>query len=1188
MFAKAAQDAVPNLRGCYIAGNLYGVTQVRLTRVSLTGFKSFVEEASLEIGPGMTGVVGPNGCGKSNVVEAIRWAMGEHTPRSVRAAEMDDVIFDGSAARPARNLAEIRIDVDNESRSAPPAFNHSDTIEICRRIRRGQGSSYFVNRQEVRARDVQLLFADSALGARSHAIVAQGQVAAIIHAKPADRRRLLEEAAGIVGVHARRHEAELRMRSTEENVARVDDLLETQQSRLAALRRQARQAARYRSLSDRLRTAEARLSLRRWNAARDEDRAARSQLATADREASAAAAAAAAESSRQSALHDQQSQLQAAETEAAAAVQRIAHELTLLNRERDDLADRRRQLSVERDQTSNDLARAQEHLEDIAREQAVLREEQAAIETETQDTAETRRTLESELAAAKAVLAAAQEAETEADRASARAESRVTARAQDLDEKAGALDRLARRIESVEAALDDLATGKPAPFGTLDALAAAVRDADSHGDAADAAEAGTRRRLADAERTAGTAAASLEAERSRLLAADRRLDPLRAERSALAKQLEAGGKNTLARQVRIEPGFERAAAAALGEDLDADPDGGPIAWHDLGDAADSNLPVGSVPLSQFVSGPPALRRRLAYTGVIDPDAGDLRQRDLAPGQRLVDRTGSLWRWDGYAHSSGDATPVSRRFQQKNRFEQLAREIAAAEQDRSRAQARLRTAEDRTRAARTAAAAARQAANRAIDARRQAERKRKIARDRHATALAASVEVRAKHASLSEEHARLIEERSVHRQLLEDARAAADDSEAEPLAQAARERRQETGAALDRFNELLETHTRMREAETHRDQRLATVRQQGQNWVRRQTATELHLEELRRRLGEIENQLNAVDRKPRKIRERLTAVAEHMEAAERRQQSATDARVAGEAGLRDANHAVAAANRRLAEAREAKVRADGVCGQAEDRLGRERERMRERLGAAPEQLSELAVLKPEEELLSREQLERTLERLVRERDSVGPVNLRAEAEAEEAAAEIDKLAEGRAELIQAIDKLRTATNRLNREARERLRRTFETVDHHFQGVFRSLFQGGEARLELVDSDDPLEAGLEIVARPPGKQLQRISLLSGGEKALTSLALIFGMFRTRSGPLCVLDEVDAALDDANVERFCAMLAEIANTSDTRLVVVTHHPFTMTQMDRLYGVTMQEPGVSTLVSVDLARAEGLREAS
>ncbi len=1162
---------------------------MRLQRVALTGFKSFVEEAELEIGPGMTGLVGPNGCGKSNVVEAIRWVMGEHAPRSLRAAEMDDVIFDGSAARPARNLAEIRIEIDNGDRSAPPAFNHSDTIEVCRRIRRGIGSSYFVNQQEVRARDVQLLFADSALGSRSHAIVAQGQVAAIIHAKPVERRRLLEEAAGIVGVHARRHEAELRMRSTEENLARVDDLLESQQSRLAALRRQARQAARYRSLSDRLRTAEARLSLHRWNAAQADDKAARAGLAAAAGDVTAAAAAAAAESAKQASLQDRLSQLQAAEAEAAAAVQRMAHEQVLLERERDDLAGRRRQLSVEQEQTREDLAREQAQLQDIAREQAVLRAEQATIETEHRNETETRLVLDSELETARECLTAAQASEAEADRDLARAESRVTALARDVDEQADALERLDRRLASVESAWRELAAGAPEPLADLDALAAAVRDADSRADTADRAEADTLRQLTEADAAAATAARSLESERFRLQAADRRLDPLRAERGALARQLETGGRNTLAQQVRIEPGFERAAAAALGEDLDADPDGGPVTWYDLGDPPELPLPDGSVPLSTFVTGPPALRRRLAYTGVVDSDLGDVRQRQLAPGQRLVDKTGALWRWDGYAHSSGDATPVSRRFQQKNRLEELAHEIAAAEQDRAKVQAQLQAVEARAEQAGTAAAAAREAATGALRDRQRAEQTRKGARDRHAAALAASIDVRARHASLSEEQARLAEERAVLDRRLAAARAAAADSSGtEPLAEAARGRRQATAAALARFNDSLERHTRMREAGAHRQQRLATVQQQQQNWTRRRAAAERHLGELRQRLDEIESQLGAADREPQEIQERLEAVAGRLEAVERQQQSASDARVAAESDLRESGHAVAGFTRRLTEAREARARAEGVCGQVEERLDRERERIRERLGAEPDALSGLASLKPAEALASREQLERTLDRLVRERDHVGPVNLCAEAEAEEAAAEIDQLTASRAELVQAIDRLRTATRKLNREARERLRRTFDAVDRNFQSAFTSLFQGGEARLELVDSDDPLEAGLELVARPPGKQLQKLSLLSGGEKALAALSLIFGMFLTRATPLCVLDEVDAALDDSNVERFCALLGQITKSVDTRLLVVTHHPFTMTQMDRLYGVTMQEPGVSKLLSVDLVGAEELREAS
>ena len=456
---------------------------------------------------------------------------------------------------PARNLAEIRIVIDNEDRSAPPAFNHSDTIEICRRIRRGQGSSFFVNQREVRARDVQLLFADSALGARSHAIVAQGQVDAIIRAKPAERRRLLEEAAGIVGVHSRRHEAELRLRSTEENLTRIDDLLDAQQTQLAALRRQARQAARYRSVSDRLRTADARLSLLRWRTAREDGEAAHSVLADAKRDVTAAATAAAEEGSRQASLQDKLPELQEAEAESSAAVQRMAHERALLNRELDEVAGRRHQLEAECAQTQNDLARVQENQHDIAREQAALHDEQKTIEAEHQNEAEIRTALDSQLGETRAALEVAQGAQAEAERSLARAESQAAALARDVDEKAGALDRLGKRVASTEAALEELTAGDQAPFGNVDALEADVRAADSRGDAAEAAEMTAREQLAEAERATKAAAASLESARAELLAADRRLDPLRAERDTLAKQLEAGSTNTLAQRVRIQPGL---------------------------------------------------------------------------------------------------------------------------------------------------------------------------------------------------------------------------------------------------------------------------------------------------------------------------------------------------------------------------------------------------------------------------------------------------------------------------------------------------------------------------------------------------------------------------------------------------------------------------------------------------------
>ncbi len=1162
---------------------------MRLMRVALTGFKSFVEETTLDIGPGLTGIVGPNGCGKSNVVEAVRWVMGEHAPRSIRAAEMDDVIFDGTVSRPARNVAEIRLILDNEDRSAPAPFNDSATIEVSRRIRRGQGSSFFVNGSEVRARDVQLLFADSALGARSHAIVSQGQVGAIVTAKPADRRRLLEEAAGVLGVHSRRHEAELRLRSTDENLARLDDLLGARQTSLADLRRQARQAARYRSVSDRLRTADARLSLHRWNTVTKDNENANAAHTEADQHVARTTAEVAKENARLASDQDALQSLRDDEAAAAAAVQRLVHERVLLDRELKEVAERCQQLENEQRQATGDLAREEENRNDINREEAALKAEQERIETACEDELETRTRAEAELAAARTVLETAQAAQGEADRALAQAESRAGALALDVDEKARALKRLEDRLAATVAALEDLSRDRTPEFGTLDTLDGEVRAADARCDHAEAADEAARNSLAEAEEAARTAARDLEAARAALHTLGSHIDRLQAERDTLAKQLDTGNANALARQVQIQPGYEFAAAAALGDDLEAEPTDGPVTWRDLGAMDAAALPAQCEPLSKFVSGPPALRRRLAFTGVVETDAGDGLQPQLVPGQRLVDRTGSLWRWDGYTHSSGDATPVSRRFQQKNRFDRLAGEIEKAEEERREARTALARAERTATGADSRHASARSAAAAATEARQAAERERKATRDKHAAALTASVEIRARHASLKEEHGRLEDETALQRQLLSDARTAARDfADIEPCGQEAERCLQKTEDAREQWKQALGAHTRLVELETHRRQRLETILQQRGNWERRRTAADWQVTELRRRLDEIEDQQTQMAEKPQTIESELRALTTRIDDAERQQRAAADLRVAGDAAVRASSQAVTDAGRRLTEAREALARADGTCKQTAERLAGERERIRERLDTTPDGLPALSRLKNDEPLPPREDLERALERLQRERDNVGPVNLRAEAEAAEIAAEIDKLTASRNELLEAIEKFRKAINRLNREARERLRSTFSDIDQHFQTVFKTLFDGGEARLELVDAEDPLEAGLEIVARPPGKTLQKISLLSGGEKSLTALSLIVAMFLTRPAPLCVLDEVDAALDDHNVERFCALVKNISQQVDTRLLIVTHHPFTMTQMDRLYGVTMREPGVSALVSVDLAHAEGLREAS
>ncbi len=1151
---------------------------LHFNRLRLTGFKSFVEGTDLMIETGLTGIVGPNGCGKSNLVEALRWVMGETSPKQMRGGEMDDVIFGGTAQRPGRNIAEVALALDNSARSAPAQFNDADRIEVVRRIERGEGSLYRVNGKDVRARDVQILFADSATGARSTALVSQGRIGALIAAKPADRRMLLEEAAGITGLHSRRHEAEIRLRAADANLKRVDDVLQTLDAQLQNLKKQTRQTARYRNLSQHIRVAEATYFYLRWRSADAELDEAKWRLASAETEVTertrAAAEAATEQAERASGLPE----LRHAEAEAAAELQRLIIAREQLDAEERRLEESRREIETRLAHIAQDTER-EESLRAEAREAiGRLAEERAAIEEARAGEAAARAEAEGALAAAADAVAAEdlklarlthEVAETETRRqALARAKAELDERIARLAQRAGELAEQRAHIEAEAVA------------------AAAAQDADAAAEGARLALQAARGEIEAAE----AARTGVEAERTRtdeaMRAAQTALANVEAEETALARLLETGSPDLwppLIDAVAVDEGYEAALGAALGEDLSASADeAAPVRWRTLPPIEGAPaLPEGATPLAQFVRAPAQLARRLAQIGVVASEAdGDALAARLRPGQRLISRDGGLWRWDGFTARAGAPTPAATRLEQRNRLKAVRATIGG-----------IRAAFD---SAKSEADAVRARADAAQQAERDARARLLAAEEAHGWARDTALGLRQKIAEQTSRLAALADQiRAAEDDLAEardDAARVADETAGLPDAAAARaqldEMRQHLARVRAEERERQAACEALTRAAAERLRRLDDIAREHGSWESREANAARQIAALAERRAAAEDEQNRLAGRPAEIAEQRRLLMGAVEASEARRRAAADRLALAENALAEADKALRAAEAHLAEGREERVRAEGLLEQAKVSARALVERVAERLDAPPERLAEIAGIAEGDELPDIAEVEKKMERLQRERETMGPVNLRAEQEAEELARQIETMQAERADLIAAIEKLRKGIQELNREGRERLLKSFQDVDKHFQELFTRLFGGGRAHLALVESDDPLEAGLEVMASPPGKRLQALSLLSGGEQALTALALLFGVFLTNPAPICVLDEVDAPLDDANVDRFCTLLEEIAKAGGTRFLVVTHHRMTMARMDRLYGVTMQERGVSQLVSVDLQKAEELRD--
>jgi chromosome segregation protein len=1150
---------------------------MKLTRLRLLGFKSFVEPTDFHIEGGLTGVVGPNGCGKSNLVEALRWAMGEASHKAMRAADMDEVIFSGSGNRPARNHAEVTLVLDNADRTAPAQFNDHESLEVSRRIERERGSVYRVNGREARARDVQLLFADASTGSRSPALVHQGRIGEIIQAKPSQRRRVLEEAAGIAGLHARRHEAELRLNAAEQNLARLEDVIAQIAAQIDALKRQARQAVRYRAVAAELRKTEALLCHLRWVGANAEVEAAGRAQDASVRVVADGTAAQAQAAKNQALAAASLPGLREAEARAAAALARLVNARETLDREEARANERIAELDRRLIQLGEDAAREQRLAADAQAALARLDEEDAALAGEAGAAAERQGAVAERVGAAEAALAASEK--TFADLTGALAD--LSARRNQLDravrEHSERLMRLEGQIGEVESELASL--DRPGGRPDLAALAAAVEAA--QGAVAEAEAAALR-----AEAAHSAARQGLDAARTPFDQAERRLQRLDTEGKTLARLLGVDAQKLWPSAIdllAVAKGFEAALGAALGDDLDAPIDpAAAMRWAGAAiDPADPALPAGAEALAGHVKAPPELARRLAQIGVVERADGPRLAAALKPGQRLVSREGDLWRWDGFAAAANAPTAAARRLAQKNRFADLERELATARSEVETRRGGVESAEADVRAAIAAEAEAR-------TRRREAQALSDAARDRHAASEREASRTTARLSALAEAKVRLAASRDEAVAMKRDATEAL--TALPPIAaldgELADVRGEVAGMRANLAEARGEAQALAREAEL-RQRRREAIGSERNEWQQRAGGAHGHIATLDARTAEAKRERASLDDAPALFAEKRRALIGEIESAEAVRRGAADALASAEGSLAEAEQAERAARDALAQAREQAARAEERHEGAKRRLADVAHEIHELLDVAPDAVAALAGIAPGASLPDIAAIEIDLDKLKRDRERLGAVNLRAEEELREVEAQHASLTTERDDLAEAIKRLRQGIASLNREARERLTASFEVVNRHFQQLFTSLFGGGNAELILIESEDPLEAGLDIVAKPPGKKPTTLSLLSGGEQALSALALIFAVFLTNPAPICVLDEVDAPLDDHNVERFCDLLDEMTKLTDTRFVIITHNPITMARMDRLFGVTMAERGVSQLVSVDLEGAVRIREA-
>ena len=851
-------------------------------KIQLNGFKSFADKTNFLIEEGLTGIVGPNGCGKSNIVESLRWVMGETSAKSMRGSGMEDVIFSGTSNKASKNIAEVSIDVDNKNNEGPVQYREVNQISVRRKIEKDKGSKFYINDKEVRARDAQMFFADLSTGAHSPSMISQGRIGALVTAKPTDRRAILEEAAGISGLHVRRHEAELRLGAAENNLKRADELRRQQEKQLANLQKQAEEATKYKSITEEIKKIEAGLYYLK--------------LLEIDKEIK---------------IENE------INNEAEGEVDGFNNKISELEKLIKDATDK---VSPLREKNIENLSRIQR----LNLELQSLDEENTRTQDEIESIKKSIQTLDEDISREKGIIIDANSNEKRLK-----------------EEKADLIDIDSKYFETEKLSNEELEEAKRKLSQEQEAVDEVVST------------------IAD-----GTLNISI--------------GPIKNVKNSINRVKELIDSNEINQAVTL-------------------------------------LDRCNMELDNFLS--------------------DLKD-------------------------------------EKGRSELLS-----------------------------------------------------------------------------------VNEKSKNIKQLQ-----------------------------EKYADAYSKNQSIKNESIKRNERIKTIETEIESWKNLLSNSEKMVTELTERKNKLTNQLTELDNQPKIQAERKGQISENLRISDKE-------KIDNDSIIEETDQRIESLRTQLNEIQEQSIQIrerkassgatiEGLNKRKNDLL----DRISSELNLTEENILENSNLNGIEELPNAVDQEDALDIKKQEREKLGSVNLKADEETSKYEEEIKKMEQDRSDLVTAIVKLKDSINELNQKGRERLIEAFEKVNRKFNEVYTKLFNGGNAKLELVDSDDPLEAGLEMLVSPPGKRLQSITLLSGGEQALTALSLIFAVFLTNPSPLCVLDEVDAPLDDANVTRFCSLLEELIKITNTKFIIVTHHALTMSKMNRLYGVTMPEKGISQLVAVDLQKAESM----
>ncbi|MFL2801906.1 MAG: chromosome segregation SMC family protein [Paracoccaceae bacterium] len=1152
---------------------------MNITKLRLNGFKSFVDPTEFEILPGLTGVVGPNGCGKSNLLDALRWVMGENRPTSMRGDGMDDVIFGGTSLRPARSYAEVNLQIENFDPEILPINTNESSIDIVRRINFESGSTYRIEGKEILAREVRLLFADYSSGSNSPSLVRQGQISNLINENPKSRKRILEEAAGISGLYHRRHESELKLNASENNLDRVSDILSKLEEQLKALKKQAKQAIEYRLLGEKIRKQESLLLYFRWKSKHSEFNNSKKELDNILKERTAHEKILI---NLREVKEEKENLLPKIRQQQAAdqiAINQFQSQKTNIDEKHTNALSRVNELNQRILDLENDYIRGNELILDAEsvikkskNEKDSIVNNQIELENKIQVTKETldesvikfqKIEKEYEFEAKNFTTALARKDNFETNYKENKKNLNI------LKEKISKIESDKYRVElrkvEIDSELINIRNNLEISTNDVNKKSLMLDKADDDCQSLRADNLDSEEKLSEA--------------RSKLLAVNSEIKTLE---NFLSEQEIY--EDAIINKVEISKDFEIIFSVILNDDLNYPSQSSfkKSGWYySENEAKPLSFPEGVEILANLVKHPKELNKRLRNVGVVNAKDGYLFQSKLNNGQCLVSKEGDFWRWDGFSRTSADVnTGNTQKVKNLNRLHNL--KVLQKEIEKK---VFIQTSHKK---------------NQELILQQKLEERDNLKKEyiheekklnnlkSHLSKLEAEFEInRAQIEGLEDNFINVSEDYKQRSKNIEETNIFDNqefDFQAEEKIISIKKK------TLEDFRDKnLDIRLGLEELTSQNNfckNRLELLDKELEDWSLRKKRSVDQQDNILSRKNELESYLEIANSEPEKIQNDILLLNKKIIEAEKKSIISTDELVYAEKNLRDALFKEKEAIKIAENLKEKYVRSEVYIESTKENLKELASNLETKTGHNAKFFED----KHSIELsmgLSIETIEKNLDHLKKKRNLIGPVNLRAEEDEKEINLEYEELLNQKEDLAVAVKKLRNAISNLNKEGREKLLKAFDEVNNNFKTLFNNLFGGGQSNLLLVESDDPLEAGLEIMCQPPGKKLSNLSLLSGGEQTLAAISLIFAVFMAKPSPICVLDEVDAPLDDANIVRFCNLLDNMNSKTDTRFIIITHNPITMSKMNRLYGVTMAEKGVSQLVSVDLDKAEQLVEA-